>query len=64
MDVEATDISTLSLPAPFSYKGGSYPGTGGTCGTSIADDCTIVLSFTPEIDTEFSRSFSLQYNRF
>lgn len=36
-----------SLPAPFRFKGGTFPGTGGTCaygrGTSVAESCTMVL---------------------
>lgn len=33
------------LAAPFSFKDGSFPGTGGTCTASLPDKCTIVLSF-------------------
>ena len=36
------------LSAPFAFKGGAYPGTGGTCGQSIpANGCTLVLHYTP-----------------
>ena len=45
----ATAIVGAGLTAPFSYKGGSYPGTGGTCGATIAASavCTIVVNFAP-----------------
>lgn len=42
-----TFISLSGLTAPFHFKGGSYPGTSGTCKTEITADCTLVLSFTP-----------------
>ncbi|MCM2278870.1 MAG: choice-of-anchor D domain-containing protein [Oligoflexia bacterium] len=37
------------LTAPFGFKGGSYPGTGGSCGTTLAPgaSCTLVLTFSP-----------------
>jgi hypothetical protein len=37
------------LSAPFGFKGGTYPGTGGTCGSSLAisQSCTMVISFAP-----------------
>lgn len=46
---EATAISAAALPAPFSYKGGTYPGTAGTCATSLmpAAACTIVVTYAP-----------------
>lgn len=52
--VNALVGSPTTLSGPFSYKGGSWPGTGGTCTSSIpsgslATDttCTIVLTFAP-----------------
>ncbi len=35
------------LERPFSYKGGAFPGTGGTCTTVLSGTCTVVLSFSP-----------------
>src|SRR5262249_39792342 len=37
------------LGAGFAYAGGTYPGSGGNCGTSLASGatCTIVVRFTP-----------------
>jgi alpha-tubulin suppressor-like RCC1 family protein len=51
-DVSATNLSASGLSAPFQFAGGSYPGTGGTCGTTIAnyaDSCSLVLSFSPTV---------------
>ncbi len=47
----ATSVAagTPALSAPFSFKGGSYPG-GGTCGSSISamgGSCTIIITFAP-----------------
>ena len=40
-----TELEGLS--PPFSYKGGSFPGTGGTCKLSLMGTCTLVLTFSP-----------------
>ena len=39
---------TASIPAgKFQFKGGSYPGTGGTCGSSQgAGNCTVILEYS------------------
>lgn len=36
-----------TLPAPFGWKGGVYPGIGGTCGATINAPCTMVVAYTP-----------------
>ena len=41
-----TAVTETTLSGPFDFKGGSYPGTGGTCGTSIGSACTVVLQYT------------------
>lgn len=47
--LSATNLSLNSLAAPFVLKGGSYPGTGGTCSTELAAgaSCTIIISYNP-----------------
>ena len=37
------------LTGGFAYRGGAYPGAGGTCGTSLAggERCTVVVTFSP-----------------
>ncbi len=48
----------------FSYFGGSFPGTGGNCTTTIAAgaSCTLVLAFTPTAVGAFVGTFTLNYN--
>ncbi|MCC7402812.1 MAG: choice-of-anchor D domain-containing protein, partial [Bdellovibrionales bacterium] len=60
----ATAMSGLALPAPFSYKGGSYPGTGGNCGATLpaAANCTIVVSYTPTTTGVHSATIQISYN--
>ena len=46
----ATSLVPTALSAPYSFKGGSYPGTAGSCGASLAGSnttCTIVVTFAP-----------------
>ncbi len=47
--VAAISISASPLTAPFSFKGGLYPGSGGNCGSSLAagSTCRVVLNFRP-----------------
>ena len=63
-DISATSISPNALSAPYSFKGGTYPGTGGTCSTSLAslDSCTIVLSFLPTTDMVYSDVLTMNFN--
>jgi uncharacterized delta-60 repeat protein len=63
-DVPATSLTISGLNTPFNYVGGNYPGTGGTCGTSLANatSCTTIISFSPLAVGTFNDSFVLQYN--
>ncbi len=60
----ATAISGTGLAAPFTFQGGSYPGTGGTCGASLATaaTCTLVVSFSPTIVGLSTDTITLDYN--
>jgi hypothetical protein len=63
--VSATSIADSGgLAAPFSYKGGSYPGTGGNCGGSlnIATSCTLVVTFSPTVTGIHNDTIELNYN--
>ncbi len=63
--IDATSIAdTAALAAPFAFKGGSYPGTGGTCGASLAAgaDCTLVVDFSPVTTGSFSDTIDLSYD--
>lgn len=58
----AISVTGLVLSSPFSYKGGSYPGTGGSCGATISSDCSIVLVYAPTSSGTQSTSVTIQYN--
>lgn len=58
----ATSVTEISLAAPFAFKGGAFPGTGGTCTTTISATCTIVVTFTPTSGVVSNDFVQLQYN--
>ena len=62
--VPATGLSGSGLGAPFTFKGGSYPGSGGTCGSSVAaaGTCTVVVTFAPTVAGVQNSSFTIAYN--
>lgn len=61
----SSPVSALSmtLSGPFAFSGGSYPGTGGTCGNTIpaAGDCTIAVGFNPTTAGIYSVQLSISY---
>ncbi len=61
--VSGTNIAG-SFTSVFSFKGGSFPGTGGTCTTSLAagTSCSVVVTFSPLAANSYSGLFSLSYN--
>jgi hypothetical protein len=62
----ATALAALALPAPFVYagSGGNYPGSGGTCMTSLAaqSSCTIVVNYAPTVGGNATGTITLGYN--
>lgn len=60
----ATAIAASGLAAPFAIKGGTFPGTGGTCSNTLAAgaSCTFVLSFSPTVATSSADSIVIDYN--
>lgn len=48
-DTEATNIAAPNLSNGFSYKGGTFPGSGGTCFTRLPShsSCKMVVTFDP-----------------
>lgn len=62
-DIDAKEISSSAIPSPFSYKGGSYPGTGGNCKDTLVakGTCEIVLVYTPGALVVNTESFTLSY---
>ena len=62
--VTATTIADgVGLSVPFTFKGGTYPGTGGTCGTSlnVGSSCLVVVTFAPTATGSPSASAKLTY---
>ena len=62
--LQATSVGGTGLAAPFSFKGGSYPGSGGNCGTTLnaSATCTIVVTFNPSTTGPFSDTIDMGYN--
>lgn len=60
----ATSIAASALSSPFAFKGGSYPGTGGTCTASVAAaaSCTVVVTYSPVTAALHTDAVSLNYN--
>lgn len=50
-----------TLASPFKFKGGNFPGVGGTCGTNISSNCTIVVNFEPVASGSFNTNLGLNY---
>lgn len=61
----ASEMTGGSVDAPFQYKDGTYPGTGGTCGTTLAAGatCVVVFSFAspPSPQASFDSRFNVGY---
>ncbi len=47
----ATTLNDAGLEAPFSLKGGTFPGTGGTCTDTLAGgaSCNVVIEYAPTV---------------
>ncbi len=47
----------------FSYKGGAFPGNGGTCGETLAsnENCTLVVIFNPKSLGKTETTLQLSY---
>jgi hypothetical protein len=60
----ASALNSILPAGPIGYQGGGYPGTGGTCGTSLAlgATCTLVVQFAPIATSSFSTTLNLNYN--
>jgi hypothetical protein len=62
--VAASNVAGGFIGAPFAYAGLIYPGTNGTCGTSLAAGatCTVVVSFAPTVSGPAGAALTLTYN--
>lgn len=60
----AASLTASALSTPFAFKGGTYPGTGGTCATSLnaSHECSLVLTFTPTSLGSSATSIVLNYS--
>ncbi len=60
----ATAMTSGTMSAPFTYKGGSFPGTGGTCAASLpaVGACTVVVTFAPTVAGQASGNVAVSYN--
>ncbi|MFH1264041.1 MAG: choice-of-anchor D domain-containing protein [Pseudomonadota bacterium] len=62
----ATELNSSSPATPFAFKGGVFPGTGGTCPKNGKLDpgtqCTLVVSLAPNAEGSFSADLSISYN--
>ena len=61
--IAATNITGQFAVSAFNFKGGSFPGTGGSCSSTIAAGtaCTIVVSFLPTYCSSFRDNLALTY---
>lgn len=63
--VSAVDVAdSSSFRGSFNYKGGVFPGLGGSCGSSLAPgvSCTINVTFKPDQVGLFVDTIQLNYN--
>ena len=60
----ASAIAESTMAAPFAFKGGSFPGTGGTCTATLNESatCTLVVTFSPTAATSYADTITLDYN--
>jgi hypothetical protein len=60
----ASSMSGGPLLLPFRYAGGSYPGAGGDCGSTLAINasCTVVVEFLPAARGSFQDTLQVQYD--
>jgi len=61
--MELDILSTGAPSAPYSFVGGIYPGTNGTCGTELVSNasCTVELEFAPTTSGEHISEITLEY---
>jgi len=59
----ASAVAGGGFSAPYSFKGGTFPGTGGDCGATLAPSatCTFVVSFAPTVAGNSGTTVSVSY---
>ncbi len=60
----ATSFTQGSFGSHFNWKGGSFPGTGGTCAGSLAGsaNCTVVVTYSPVAGGLLTDTIQINYN--
>ena len=60
----AGSVNGTGLANPYLFLGGSFPGTGGTCGGSLnaGASCTIIIEFFPAVGGYFTDNMILTYS--
>ena len=63
-DAAAQNLNLSVLNAPFAFKGGSFPGSGGTCSAILNghSSCTVVITYSPTEVNTHAQSLSWNYN--
>ncbi len=63
-DVNATSINLINLNSPFSFKGGTFPGTGGDCTTILSKErgsCRVVVSLLSQQSGTWNNNIGFKY---
>ncbi len=60
----ATGITSGAIGAGFAFKGGSFPGLGGNCTTSLVPSatCVFVVTFSPSSVANFAGTITINYS--
>jgi uncharacterized delta-60 repeat protein len=60
----ATQISGNFTTSAFTFRGGTYPGIGGTCSSYLAPggSCTVAVTFSPPYFQSFQETLRVLYN--
>ena len=60
---EITNLNIMGMSAPFDFDGGTYPGNGGSCGSTLASNssCTFIISFSPSATGTYGTTLSIGY---
>lgn len=56
--------SSFFFSLSFGFKGGSYPGTGGTCTESLepGETCTVIVTFSPKSMGDSQTTLQISYH--
>lgn len=61
----ATGLNAIGITAPYSFVGGAFPGSGGTCGSTLSGNsstCTLVVRYLPTTTGYTTSTLSILYN--